>query len=338
MQKILLGNTGIQIEGTGFGALPIHRRTLPEAMENLQAAYAGGIRFYDTARAYSDSEEKLGCAFRDVRKDVIIATKTGASTVEEMKRHLEETLRCLQTDYVDIYQLHNPSQVPDADSPLYRQLAAWKAQGVIRHIGLTNHSADNAIAAAQSGLYEVIQFPLSCISAPRDLEVIAACQAHGVGILAMKALAGGLITDASLSYAFLSQYPVVPLWGVQYRHELDNILQLMADPPRLTEAVWEKINALRQELSEDFCRGCGYCLPCPAGIPINNAARMTLLMGRSPWQPYVTPQWQEQMARIENCQHCGACASRCPYHLDTPALLQRNYAQYKQFLKEHHIV
>ena len=198
MQKILLGNTGIQVEGTGFGALPIQRRTLPEAVEILQAAYAGGIRFYDTARAYSDSEEKLGCAFRDVRKDIIIATKTGASTVEEMKRHLEETLRCLQTDYVDIYQLHNPSQVPDADSPLYRQLAAWKAQGVIRHIGLTNHSADNAIAAAQSGLYEVIQFPLSCISAPRDLEVIAACQAHGVGILAMKALAGGLITDASL--------------------------------------------------------------------------------------------------------------------------------------------
>jgi len=335
MRQIPYGNTGLTVTKTGFGALPIQRRTKQDAVEILRYAYEAGFRLFDSARNYSDSEEKLGAALSDVRSDIVIATKTAATDRDTMLRHLDISLRNLKTDYIDIYQFHNPSTVPLEDSEGYKTMLELKEQGVIRVIGLTNHSADNAIRAAQSGLFQSIQYPLCCLASEKDLQVIEECRVRGIGMLGMKGLAGGLITRAELSFAFLEQFEnVVPIWGIQHKHEAEEFARLDANPPRLNEEMIAAIDALQKELSGSFCRGCGYCLPCPAGINIPTSARMMFLLRRSVWENFVTPAQKEEMLKIDACLHCNACASRCPYHLDTPELLARNLADYKAFLQE----
>ena len=154
-----------------------------------------------------------------------------------------------------------------------------------------------------------------------------------MGFIAMKALSGGLITDSALAYAYLSQFDhVVPIWGVQRERELDEFLSYQEQPPVLTEEMKARIEADKIELAGEFCRGCGYCMPCPAGIEINNCARMSLMLRRAPQQEFLTPEWQEKMKKIEGCLSCGKCKSKCPYELDTPELLKKNYEDYQTFL------
>jgi predicted aldo/keto reductase-like oxidoreductase len=336
MRTMTLGRTGIVTTQTGFGCLPVQRRTVEEGVALLRAAYEGGIRFYDTARAYSDSEHKLGLALSDVRRDVVIATKTQSLEPDEIRRQLDTSLSELQTDYVDIYQLHNPKRIPHEDDPVYQTLLDLKRQGLIRFIGCTNHMPDLMEDAIRSGLYDVAQFPLSCLSTDRELAIIDLCREYDVGLLAMKSLAGGLINHARVAAAFHNQFAnVLPIWGIQHQHELEEFLALDAQPPQLDEAIWAEIHALRTELAEDFCRGCGYCLPCPADIPIPMAARMPQLLRRAPSRAYLTPHWQEGMARIQDCRHCNACSSRCPYGHDVPGLLSKALADYRQFQIDH---
>jgi predicted aldo/keto reductase-like oxidoreductase len=176
------------------------------------------------------------------------------------------------------------------------------------------------------GLYDTVQFPLSAISSPADLELAGVCRQNDVGLIAMKAMCGGLLTGARLAFAALRQYEnTVPIWGIQREQELAEFLALEADPPRLDDEMQAAIERERAELAGDFCRDCGYCLPCPAEIPIPTAARMAFLLRRSPSARFLTPEWQEQMRRIEDC---GACRERCPYELDTPALLQKMLRDY----------
>ena len=149
----------------------------------------------------------------------------------------------------------------------------------------------------------------------------------------MKALSGGLINNSAAAYAYLAQYDnVLPIWGVQRESELDEFLSYIQEPPVMTEELAEVIRHDREELLGDFCRGCGYCMPCPAGIEINNCARMSLLLRRSPSAGHLSPEGQQKMMKIENCIHCGQCKSKCPYGLDTPALLQKNLEDYKKVL------
>jgi len=337
MRKIKLGKNGPIVTKTAFGALPIQRRTIDEVVEILRAAYDAGITLFDTARGYSDSEEKIGRALSDVRSQIVIATKTHAPDADGIKEHIEQSLSRLRTEYIDIYQFHNPASVPDADDPRYRVMTELKEQGVIRHISITSHSADKAMAAARSGLYDTVQYPVSCISDARDLQVVELCRGLGIGMLAMKALCGGLITQAALSFVHLDQYDhLSPIWGVQHMHELRELVALDAAPPVLSEEMKGEIEALRLELGGSFCRGCGYCLPhCPAGIHINMCARMSLLCGRAVWQNFLSDEWNTQMEKIENCIHCGQCTAHCPYGLDAPALLRKNLAEYRIFRASH---
>jgi predicted aldo/keto reductase-like oxidoreductase len=337
MEYTELGRTGLRVSRTAFGALPIQRVNLEQACTILREAYEGGITFFDTARGYSDSEEKIGCALSDVRSEIILATKSsGAGDKASLLERLEISLRHLRTDYVDLLQLHNPRTLPDPDDPdsLYGGLLEARRRGMARCIGITNHKLDSAIEAAQSGLYDTVQFPLSAISADRDLELIDVCRQQGVGLIAMKALSGGLLTDARLAFAALRQYDnVIPIWGIQRESELAEFLALEADPPPLDDEMQAAIEREKNELAGDFCRGCGYCLPCPVEIPIPMAARMAFLLRRSPSARLVSPEWQEQMRRIEDCLECGQCRERCPYELDTPALLKKMLQDYVAFVE-----
>ncbi|WP_337538473.1 aldo/keto reductase [Suilimivivens sp.] len=335
MVQVRLGKTEIVVNKNGFGALPIQRISDEAAATLLNKAYDGGIRFFDTARAYSDSEHKVGLAFEKKRESLYIATKTGAQTGEGLREDLKKSLENLRCDYIDIYQFHNPAFCPRPgdESGLYDAALEAKKEGKIRHIGITNHRLYVAKEAIESGLYETLQFPFCYLATEKDLELVEACREKDMGFIAMKALSGGLITNSAAAYAHAAQYEnVLPIWGVQRESELDEFLSYIENPPEMTEEIAELIRRDREELSGDFCRGCGYCMPCPAGIEINNCARMSLLLRRSPSKLQLTEEVQAKMNKIKNCLHCNKCKSKCPYGLDTPALLQKNLADYEEVL------
>ena len=207
MDKVTLGKTGLEVNKNGFGALPIQRVSKKEAVYLLQKAFYNGINYFDTARAYSDSEEKLGAAFKYTRDRIIISTKSAAQTGEDMEKDLAESLRNLQTDYIDIYQFHNPAICPRPGdgTGLYEAALRAKEAGKIRHIGITNHRIAVAKEAVESGLYETMQFPFSYLAAEQDVEIVEMCRRENMGFIAMKGLAGGLINDSACAYAYMNQ-------------------------------------------------------------------------------------------------------------------------------------
>jgi len=340
MDKIRFGRTGLMVSKSGFGALPIQRISFEEAGAILRKAYDNGINFFDTARAYTDSEEKIGCALSDVRHNIIIATKGHAKDKKALLEGLHTSLVNMKTDYIDIFQLHNPTEIPDPDDPesLYAGLLEAKKSGLIRFIGITNHSIEKAIMAAKSGLYDSVQFPLNALSSSEELKLIEVCKDKDIGIIAMKALSGGLLSNASVAFAFLRQYDnVLPIWGIQRLSELDEFIAFEKNPPILNDKMWQLIQKDKIELSGDFCRGCGYCMPCPQGIPIPQAARISLLLTRAPYQPFLQEDFRNKMNLIYNCTGCGNCIRHCPYGLDTPNLLKRELKRYDKFYNEHRI-
>lgn len=285
MVQVTLGKTGITVEKNSFGALPIQRISKEEAVKLLRKAYDHGVTFFDTARFYTDSEEKVGEAFKGMREKVYIATKTGATTAEGFWKDLHTSLNNLQTDYIDIYQFHNPSFCPKPGdgTGLYEAMLEARDKGMVHHIGITNHRLHVAKEAIESGLYETLQFPFCYLATEKDLEIVEACKAADMGFIAMKALSGGLITNSAAAYAYLAQYDhVLPIWGVQRESELDEFLSYIDNPPAMTEELKAVIEKDRTELLGEFCRGCGYCMPCPVGIEINNSARMSLMIRRAP--------------------------------------------------------
>ena len=338
MQHFILGRTGLEISRTGFGALPIQRVSFDEASALLNRALDGGITYIDTARVYTDSEAKIGRAIGHRRSEYTIATKSMSKTAEGFNRDLEESLRLLKTDVIDVYQFHNPNfvPVPGGEDGLYEAALKARKAGKIRFIGITNHSVERAFQAVETGLFDTIQYPFNHLATDREIELVNRCKEKNVGFVCMKALSGGLVTNAKLPFAWLSQFEnAVPIWGIQRMGELEEILAYSEHPPVMDEELRLGIEKDRRELAGAFCRGCGYCLPCPSGIPINNANRMTQLLTRSPWRDNVTPEMRAQMERIENCTHCGACAKRCPYGLKPYETLPEHLRFYREFVKTH---
>lgn len=335
MRQITLGSTGITIPQNAFGALPIQRVPMNEAVKILRRAYEGGMTFFDTARAYSDSEEKLGAAFEGMREKIYIATKTMAKTPKDFFSQLETSLHNLRTDYIDIYQFHCADHcfAPGDGMGMYECMQKAKAEGKIRHIGITAHKLNIAQEAIASGLYETLQFPFSYLSSEKEEALVQGCIDKNMGFIAMKGLAGGLITHSRAAMAYMLQFDnVAPIWGIQRMEELEEWLAFMHDEPVLDDELKAFIERERTELVGEFCRGCGYCMPCPAGIMINQCARMSLMLRRAPSKNWLSENMQAEMKKIEGCLECGACRTKCPYGLDTPTLLRKNYEDYKKVL------
>lgn len=339
IQKVRLGRTDLWVTKTAFGALPVQRVSTEDAAKLLRRAYESGINYFDTANAYTDSEEKIGVALHDVRQNVVISTKSAGTDKQTVLAHIQQSLRRMQTDYIDIFQFHNPAQLPNPEDPdgSYAGALEAKKRGYIRHIGITNHRLKVAEAAVESGNFETMQFPFCYLAAPQDLALVRSCKEHDMGFIAMKGLSGGMLNQAAPCYAFMQQFEnVVPIWGIQHEWELDQWLELTERNVQMDPQLQAIIDADRKELAQNFCRSCGYCLPCAAGIDIPQAARMAMLLRRSPYRPYMTEEWHAKMHKIDNCIHCNACSSRCPYGLSTPDLLQLMLKDYDQFYAEHH--
>ena len=334
MKTITLGKTGIVTPQNAFGALPVQRVDMQTAVKILRRAYEGGMTFFDTARAYTDSEEKLGAAFDGMRDKIYITSKTMATTPEKFWDDLHTTLKNLRTDYLDIYQLHCVSRcyAPGDGTGMYEAMLKAKEQGKIRHIGITAHKIGIAEEIVKSGLYETLQFPFCYLATDRDIALVKACEAANMGFIAMKGLSGGLLNNAAACMAFMSQYPVLPIWGVQRMEELEQWLAFFDKPAEMTDEIKRIIEKDRAELLGNFCRGCGYCAPCTVGIVINQCARMSQMIRRSPSKTWLSEEWQREMFKIEDCINCGACLSRCPYELPIPDLLRKNLEDYKKIV------
>ncbi len=336
MVKVRLGKTEIVVPQNGFGALPIQRVSQEYAVKLLRRAYEGGMRFFDTARAYSNSEVKVGEAFDGMREKVYIATKTAAKNPEDFWSQLETSLTNLRTDYIDIYQLHCVDQCykPGDGTGMYEALAEAKKQGKIRHIGITTHKLGVANEIIECGLYETLQYPISYLSTQKEIDLIRKCVDADMGFIGMKGLAGGLITRSEAAMAFADQFEnFVPIWGVQKENELEEWLSYMDETPAMNEEISAFIEKEKAELDGEFCRGCGYCVPtCPAKILINNCARMSLMLRRAPSRAWLYENMQAEMKKIEDCINCRVCTTKCPYELNTPELLKKNYEDYKRVL------
>ena len=334
MKQITLGKTGITVPQNAFGALPIQRISTEDAVGLLRKAYEGGMRFFDTARAYTDSEVKVGEAFDGMREKVYIASKTAAKTPEKFWEDLETTLRNLRTDHLDLYQLHCVEQCyrPGDGTGLWECLSEAKKQGKTRHIGITTHRIGVAEEIVKSGLYETLQYPFSYLATERDIALVKKTAEAGMGFIAMKGLSGGLLTNSAACMAFMSEYPVLPIWGIQRETELREWLSYFEKEAVMTDGLRAVIEKDRAELLGDFCRGCGYCAPCTVGISIRDCARMSQMIRRAPSKAWLSEHWQEEMKKIENCVECGVCMTRCPYKLSIPSLLRKNWADYQAIL------
>ena len=338
MKKIVLGQTGLEVTKTAMGCLPGQLCDEEYAVRLLRAAFDKGINYFDTANAYTDSEKKIGLALADVRDQIVISTKSAALDKAGVLAHIENSLRMLKTDHIDLFQFHQVAAVPDPNDPngAYAGALEAKRRGWIDHIGVTTHRVNVAEACIASGYFETLQFPFSYISAKRDLALADKCKKANMGYIAMKGLAGGMLTNARACQAFMNSYDnVVPIWGIQRLEELDEWIALGEAEVEMDEELAAFIQKERQELSGSFCRSCGYCMPCPVGIEIRNCARMNMLLRRSPWQPYMTEEWRQKMEKINDCLECHRCSSRCPYQLDTPNLLKYMLKDYREFYETH---
>lgn len=339
MDNLRLGKTNLEVNKNGFGALPIQRCNMDEAVEILKKAYENGIDFFDTAHFYTDSEEKMGNAFEDIpRENIYLASKTAAETPEDFRSDLETSLKSLKTDYLDLYQFHNISFTPKKDDELFQAMLEAKNQGLVRHIGITTHKITHAHEAIESGLYETLQYPFSYLSGDEELQLVEKCKSLDVGFIAMKAMGGGLIKNSKASFAYINQFDnVLPIWGIQKLSELDEFLSYDENTV-LTEELIKDIENDKKELGVNFCRGCGYCMPCPEEINISLCSRMSLWIRRFPTEPNLDEKTQETMKKTLDCVECYECVDKCPYELDIPQLLKENYEDYMNVLEGRTII
>ena len=324
------GKTGLIISELGFGGIPIIRLQTTEAIRVIKHAFEKGITFYDTANAYKDSEYKMGQAFQGIRDKVVIATKTQRRDAMGVVEHLNNSLSNLQTDYIDLFQLHQVAQEKDWDliagpgGALEAVLKA-KEQGKIRHIGITSHSLPMAIKLSQLGIFETVQFPFNFIehAAKDELHVIA--RDMDLGIIVMKPFAGGVIDNAALAFKFLRQYPdLVVIPGYDSIESINQIIALYDHPNIITTEDTLLMDQYRADLGRQFCRRCEYCQPCPSGVMITPAMGYQIIAQRM--SPAVAVDFAKKpMETVTRCINCGLCTTRCPYELPIPEILKKNY-------------
>jgi predicted aldo/keto reductase-like oxidoreductase len=337
MRYVMLGRTGLEISELGFGGIPIIRLDRDSAIQVLRRAYDKGITFYDTANAYRDSEDKIGKAFEGIRGKIIIATKTLQRSAINATKQLENSLRMLKTDYIDLYQLHQIAQEKDwqavtAPDGALEAVVKAKKEGKIRFIGVTSHNLAMAVKLSKTGLFSTIQFPFNFIEDAAKDKLFPVARELGMGIISMKPFAGGMIDNAEIAIKYLRQYPeAIPIPGYDSVDSVDQVTSYYQRPSVLTGIDHELMEKYRQELGKRFCRRCEYCQPCPNGVMITIAMGYKILASRM--SPAVAVDFARvAMESVKECTECEICIERCPYELPIHDMLKANYDLYEQHL------
>lgn len=333
MEYKILGKTGLRISAVGFGGIPIQRTRQEDTGALLRAVRDAGINYIDTARAYTVSEAWIGEAIRGMRGDFVLATKSMARTRADMERDIAISLANLQTDYIDLYQVHNPSmeQLDAVCAPggALEALTAAKAAGKIGHIGLTAHSLAVFERALTLDWVETIMFPYNIVETQGEA-LIARCAEKNIGFIAMKPLAGGAIEDGRLAMRFIAQNHAVTVVipGMYAPEEVSINTEAAADTAPLSEAEIEAVAAVRRLLGENFCRRCNYCAPCTVGISIPSVFLFAGYLERYGLAGWAHERYATLKVKASACIGCGKCETRCPYHLPIREMLKRSAAEF----------
>ena len=328
MEYRILGKTGLKVSALGFGGIPIQRIDAEGTKVLMQQMMDAGINYIDSARGYTVSEEFLGFALEGIREHFVLASKSMARDKASMARDVDISLKNFRTDYIDLYQLHNPNmqQLETCCAPggALEALMEAKAAGKIGHIGITLHSADVFRKVLEYDWVETMMFPYNIVETQAE-ELITACAEKNIGFICMKPLAGGAIDDAALAMRFISHNPnvTVTIPGMAEKKELDQNVEAFCDASPLTQQELEKIENVRKELGNNFCRRCGYCAPCTVGIGIPAALVAEGYHLRYNLQEYAMARYEASGAAASNCVDCGLCEERCPYHLPIRQMLKR---------------
>lgn len=330
METRCLGRTGLQVSLLSMGGIPIQRVDNTAATEILQAALAAGINFFDTARGYTDSEAKFGLVLGAAQRQgrAVIATKSMARTRDGMAADIERSLNNLQADYIDLYQLHNVRsreelrQVLAPDGAL-AALRAARAEGKVRHVGITGHVVDVLVEAVQTGEFETVQFPFNAVEKEGAERLLPLAAKLGMGVIVMKPLAGGALRPASLALRFLLAQPVSTIIpGMDSVAQVKENAVLGEHPQPLSEAEQAELAAEIKKLGNRFCRRCEYCLPCPQGIRIPLVFTFDGYWTRYGLKEWAEERYQEMAVKAGACVQCGTCESRCPYSLPIREMLK----------------
>jgi predicted aldo/keto reductase-like oxidoreductase len=320
MDYRILGKTGLQVSRMGFGGLPIQRTDDVACREILVQLAELGVNYIDTARAYTVSEGYIGKSLEGMRDKFILATKSMAKSKEDMARDIEISLQNLQTDYIDIYQIHNPNregydQIVAPGGALEALLEA-KAAGKIGHIGFTNHYAEMIELVLQESWVETVMFPYNIVETQGE-KLLKLCKEKNVGFIAMKPLAGGAIEDATIAlrYVTASEGVDVIIPGMDYPAQVQENYDAIVNTAPLSEEEQAKIAAIRKDLGENFCRRCNYCAPCTVGIKIPTVFLFDGYLTRYGLPDWAKSRYETLDKHASDCIVCGDCEKRCPYHL-----------------------
>lgn len=328
MEYKILGKTGLKVSALGFGGIPIQRIDEEGSRELMHQLMDAGVNYIDSARGYTVSEEYIGYGLQGIRDQFVLATKSMARDKESMARDVEISLKNFRTDYIDLYQIHNPNEAQletvCAPGGALEALLEAKAAGKIGHIGITLHSADVFRKALELDWVETVMFPYNIVETQAE-ELIKACAEKNIGFICMKPLAGGAIEDAQLAMRFIAHNPdvTVTIPGMAEKKELDQNVASYCDKTPLTQEELEKIEKIRSELGNNFCRRCGYCAPCTVGIGIPAALVAEGYHLRYGLASYAMARYEASGAAASNCVDCGLCEERCPYHLPIRQMLKR---------------
>jgi predicted aldo/keto reductase-like oxidoreductase len=340
MRTVRLGKTGLIVSRVGFGGIPIQRLTEEEAVRVVRRCLELGITLLDTAHGYSTSEERIGKAIAGRRAELVLATKTPARDKKTALEHLELSLKRLQTDYIDLWQLHNVStaevynKVMGAGGAMEAAQEALRA-GKVRHVGVSSHSLDMAVKMAPTGLFETLQFPFNFVGDEAEQGLLPLCRQHDVGFIAMKPFAGGMLDDARLAIKYLLQFDgVVADPGVQSVAEIEEIAAIAEGPWGLTAEERQEMARIRGEMEPRFCHRCDYCQPCPKEVKISTAVTAQSFWKRFPPERFFSGFVKEAVDSARRCADCGECEERCPYRLPIREMLSENIAFYDRVKAE----
>ncbi|MCI5902261.1 MAG: aldo/keto reductase [Blautia sp.] len=336
MEYVTLGKTGLKVSRMGFGGIPIQKCSEKEVTVLMKALAERGVNYIDSARGYTVSESLIGQAIEGIRNRFVLATKSMSRTREAMAADIDISLKNFRTDHIDLYQVHNPSEA-DLDKVVapggaLEALLEAKEEGKIRHIGLTAHSVQVFERALEMDWVETIMFPYNIVES-QGAELIRKAAEKNVGFIDMKPMAGGAIEDASLALRYICANPdvtiVIP--GIYCVEELEQNLAAVEDTTPLCAEELEKIETIRQQLGENFCRRCNYCQPCTAGINISGVFLFAGYLQRYDLGEWGYGRYQALPVKPDACVDCGECESRCPYHLPIREMLKKCESDFKEF-------
>lgn len=324
----ILGKTGLEISRLGFGGIPIQKIDAEGTKSLITELVNAGVNFIDTARGYTVSEEYLGYAMEGVRDRFVLATKSMSRTKEAMAKDIETSLKNLRTDYIDLYQIHNPNakdlELVMAPNGALEALFEAKAAGKIGHIGITLHSVDLFKIAVDLPWVETIMFPYNIVETQGE-ELITKCKENNIGFICMKPLAGGAIDDATIALRFILSNPdvTVVIPGMADSAEISQNVVSAADTAPLTDEEQKKIATIRADLGTNFCRRCNYCAPCTVGINIPAVFLFEGYYSRYGLKEWSIDRYTSLPKTASDCIECGACEDRCPYNLPIREMLKK---------------